>query len=686
MGPAPRATEHLLEQAFDLSARRALQQPDIAAGLARAGIPDQVLLAEAVQHREVTLRAIAAEARAEIAVINARMQAAFDTAMVEGRRRTSWSRRLADKVRSRLAPPPTTPTPHGTRLLDAHVTELLRRLLNTHLEPVLRTSLDLPADGAPGLSGDRTPSPAVTEGVARFQAAARRVGTGALGLAGPRGVGKSTVIEHFAGLSQQDRTALKISVSAPVQYDPREFVLHLFARICQAVISASTRTTLRRHYWARTRYELARMSVLTVLALGATYLATAAVVGWGSVFSRVPVDLLTAIDWRLLPAVLLGAGAFLAFYNLLVDLLPAVGHGLLVAARWLSGNPRTQDRMVVLARAQLTQIRYLQTHTTGWSGKFAVGGAEGSFSTSRQLAEKPLTYPEISDAFHRFLGEYAAARPGHQVLITVDELDKITTAESAEHFLNEIKGLFGAPGTQFVVSVSDDALAAFERRGLAVRDAFDSAFQEIVRIDPLSLADTVRLLDSWVVGLPEPFARLAYCLGGGLPREVRRVARAMVGYAAGRAEPPTLDEVCAAVVGEDLDRKAHAVQVAVGRLEVDVDSTRFLREIRGLRPTPVSLLEAVRKWRGHDLAHKDLAPLRGQTSTYLYHCATVLELFTRERDERVRAEPDLVATFDLLAAAKQSLGAHRGMATVQIDDVRAAWGLRSPWTSSGRYE
>jgi hypothetical protein len=58
------------------------------------------------------------------------------------------------------------------------------------------------------------------------------------GLAGPRGVGKTSLIEYFAGRAAGDglHRPLKVTVAAPVQYEPRDFVLHLFASVCEAVI------------------------------------------------------------------------------------------------------------------------------------------------------------------------------------------------------------------------------------------------------------------------------------------------------------------------------------------------------------------------------------------------------------------------------------------------------------------
>ena len=105
----------------------------------------------------------------------------------------------------------------------------------------------------------------------------------------------------------------------------------------------------------------------------------------------------------------------------------------------------------------------------------------------------------------------------NRVFIGIDELDKIGSAEQAEHFLNEIKGIFGIPHVYFMVSVSDDALTAFERRGLPLRNAFDSSFDEIMHVGPLSYDESRRLLYRRVIGLSEPYVALCHCLAVASP-------------------------------------------------------------------------------------------------------------------------------------------------------------------------
>ena len=132
-----------------------------------------------------------------------------------------------------------------------------------------------------------------------------------------------------------------------------------------------------------------------------------------------------------------------------------------------------ERELIAGAKKQLAKVRYLQTRTSGLSGSLNLpGGTHGQLARGISRAEQPLSYPEIVDQFRSFARCVASAvhKRGCRVFIGVDELDKIGSAEQAERFLNEIKGIFGIPYLYFIVSVSDDALTAFERRGLPLQN------------------------------------------------------------------------------------------------------------------------------------------------------------------------------------------------------------------------
>ena len=57
---------------------------------------------------------------------------------------------------------------------------------------------------------------------------------------------------------------------------------------------------------------------------------------------------------------------------------------------------------------------------------------------------------------------------------------------------------------------------------------FDSSFDDIVYVDYLDTNDSKRLLTRRVIGMPFPFVDLCHCYSGGLPRDLIRVARALL--------------------------------------------------------------------------------------------------------------------------------------------------------------
>ena len=111
--------------------------------------------------------------------------------------------------------------------------------------------------------------------------------------------------------------------------------------------------------------------------------------------------------------------------------------------------------------------------------------------------------------------------------------------------------MFGTRDCLYLVSVSEEALGQLDRRAVGARTALDSTFDELVRVGPANLAVTVELPQRRVIGVPYPFLLFCHCLGGGLPRDVIRTARAVV--AAARAESdnrlPTVAEQVALADG-----------------------------------------------------------------------------------------------------------------------------------------
>jgi hypothetical protein len=102
----------------------------------------------------------------------------------------------------------------------------------------------------------------VTEAMTQVSIVAQNVYSGSLGVSGPRGVGKSTILQFFGtDAAAEDGRDLRLVVPAPVDYQPREFIIHLFSQLCEAVphgpadrstVAAETRRHLEQLRYLRT--------------------------------------------------------------------------------------------------------------------------------------------------------------------------------------------------------------------------------------------------------------------------------------------------------------------------------------------------------------------------------------------------------------------------------------------------
>lgn len=176
---------------------------------------------------------------------------------------------------------------------------------------------------------------------------------------------------------------------------------------------------------------------------------------------------------------------------------------------------------------------------------------------------------------------------GGSVFIGVDELDKIAAADQAQRFINELKAILGVPNCYYLVSLSDDALASYEMRGLPVRDAFDSAFDEVIHVGHLRLEQSHLLLSRYVTVMPVPFICLCHSLSSGLPRDLIRTARHAVAAArqkdaSGNINDATrhITKVCGQLVLGELASKLHAAGVRLAGQQLREAEGKFLNDIQ----------------------------------------------------------------------------------------------------------
>jgi hypothetical protein len=111
-------------------------------------------------------------------------------------------------------------------------------------------------------------------------------------------------------------------------------------------------------------------------------------------------------------------------------------------------------------------------------------------------------------------------------------------------------------------------MAAFERRGMPLRDAFDSSLSTVISVDSLSRAEARKLIGSRLVGIQEPAADLLFTLSGGLPRElvrlIRRAAQVRAAAEAGGLDTCPLDLLAVTLTAAEISAQQRAV-LAAGR-------------------------------------------------------------------------------------------------------------------------
>ena len=560
---------------------------------------------------------------------------------------------------------------------------------------------------SPGLSevsdsANRVP----TDAAAELSSLIDRLDGASIAMAGPRGSGKSTLLrEHceddgqaavdrtrfewaslwFAPSPRAGRGDLRCLVAAPVDYVARDFVLYMFGTFCRAVV-ASFGTRVR---------ELPRTAAIAAWLIGRRQLIWAW--SWRLALAACAVAMLfwerPVARWLAAPVSWVQDTCFAMLGAVTVSIAWAVARRPRRRERQIwqvrsVRGPREKD-LAAQARSHLARVRYLQTYTSGWSGTMHLpgGAVEGQRSRSVARAEQPLSYPEIVDDFRRFAQVVAeeAHRRGDRVFIGVDELDKIGTPDQAERFLNEIKGIFGIPHVYFMVSVSDDALTSFERRGLPLRDAFDSSFDEMIHVRPLTYAESRRLLYRRVIGLTEPYVALCHCLSGGLARDLIRTARQVVRAAAGPVEhAPTLGVISAAVVKDEIRRKLIAITQAIREaapgdvMDLQLTVHECARQLMTGQAV-LTIVDTMTKVDGEEPVA--VARLRTEFAAFAYYCATVQEIFTdelgSERMIKATGSSGDLGSFDDLVAARNALALDTFLSWRLTTEFRQQWRLET---------
>jgi hypothetical protein len=455
------------------------------------------------------------------------------------------------------------------------------------------------------------------------------VGGGSFAIAGPRGAGKTNLLRAFcAGRYREDDQGddMAVLVSAPVEYVPEEFVLHLFGETCEAAIAYVRRRDRRA---AREAERVFRSEWVGRFGRGA----------------KAVVSVLVDEQGQKTPAGLVGLAA-------------AAHHNLVL-------------------------LMYVRSYNGELAAKGGVKGFEVSRKTGLNLAGRALTYPELVKRFREFLthtvAELAAEgkRTGRRVgrlLIGIDELDRIGVGDPARRFLNEIKAIFDVPGCHYLVSVSTEAQHDFELSGIGLRSVFDSSFDEVVRVDYLDFEYAQKLLRRYVLGLSTQFHSLAYAFSGGLARQLVRTARTIVELGRDQQER-SIEQVAGAIAGTELLRACQATADALTGVDDRAGVTTLLRMLDEHPPRTATAAElkayGERILASYEGSSERVCQLRDAVGARVCFLGTVLEIFTEDLDEHRMLDAD----FDSLARARRYVGSNPAAGLGLLNDIRECWAL-----------
>ena len=199
--------------------------------------------------------------------------------------------------------------------------------------------------------------------------------------------------------------------------------------------------------------------------------------------------------------------------------------------RTTEGVIRMLDYHVTRSRSAQVQVPLLQR-------------IMGSFSVSEQEQERSLTLPGLTAHYIKHIREVQDVLEqvynSRKLIICIDELDKINDPEQVGNVLREIKGALYLEDCFYLLSISEDAVKAFESRFIEERDIFESTFDEIMFIERLDLPTcekvALRRLEEIGYNIEESencnhvaeAIRLASVVSTGVPREFLRNMRVIV--------------------------------------------------------------------------------------------------------------------------------------------------------------
>jgi hypothetical protein len=529
----------------------------------------------------------------------------------------------------------------------------------------------------------------------------KRRGGAAIGLAGSRGAGKSELLREFCGDPATAKSSelggiIGVIIPAPVAYQAEPFLRLLIRRLAEAVPGYDKRATGR----VRVPPSTVLIAIITLLAATCITAGLLLVYGLPSVSRQV-------VGWSL---------AALGSVTLLWPLIKSKPY-----LESLFSDRRRRERLTIKAREDLAgyaaeiarNIRYVETRTVSSEGSASWQYIGFKRTSGVSLDQVPLTELDLVFELSEFVKKIHDR--GYETRVGIDELDKLVRGNDAERFLTGIKALFPIRHCSFILTISENASSQFARRGMPIRDVFDSSLDAVVTLQPLTFREAKRLLHARLPSdhpekISDTQAIMCYCLAGGLPRDFLRFCRQLGEFKTKAGGNPTFDKVLSALLYSEFRTRLDGVMSALrsrdegsdasalaAELEIVDDAYRNNRMLKALADFVSDDLDfhALSQPTGSDGSRdnrdgKDANWIRDtkrQLYSYLYFMQSLREAFgTAWRFvEDNRSDVDkILAVFEFLAGARRQVEADAAAGWRQTTRARDKLGLELVDVSHGR--
>lgn len=418
---------------------------------------------------------------------------------------TLWFIRRA--ARRRASRPDRTYIPAS---FQEHVRVSLRKTLNSLYRNEFGLVFRLPT---PALVASDSPENLVeVESVRQLRDFISDHRSSSLGLAGPRGSGKTSTLHLLTRDLHADSIAtLCVIVPAPVRYESEDLVRLIIDRFIDTALGAH-----RKIHPADRRPPMRRAGAGPILWMAGGGTLLIAYRFWAEIVNV----------WR--PDMALWLGAALLAIAAALALRLAVKRQAFFWLAYRGGLVEFREQWPLAFRIASEELRYSweteRTKNVSSTIGDLIGGSSGKSSKFSENARGRSEWPTV---FHQLATQFLMESRYKRLVLVIDELDKLSDADSAIKVMNDIKDLMHVEGVHFIASVSDEAMDDFALRSMRFRTAVDSTFDEVIRTSGISHYEALDVLESRVSVFPRPLAYFCYAWSGRNARDLIRNARSV---------------------------------------------------------------------------------------------------------------------------------------------------------------